>query len=302
MTALLDERPTRDTIAAPHITPASPRRQIEPGPVRVALRRSLLLLTVYAMGLVGYVFAASHLIHARAQTSLDRRFASELANAVAPVNQPVPAGAPVALLQIPSIGFHEIIVEGSNATQLMRGPGHVQSTTLPGQPGTSIVLCRRATYGAPCADLDRMDDGDTLTVTNGQGIVEYRVVERTVFDGDDARAFAGRGNALVLITMDEAVLGTNRLTVVAEPLTQQARGTRIPSGPLSADELGLAGDRNAAALVLVWLEVLAVIALGTVVLFRRWARGPAYLVAIPPLLAATWLSYEHISRLLPGLL
>jgi sortase A len=302
MTALLD--PPTDVsdasarVAAPAIAPPAP----EPSALTLVVRRGLLLLAIFTVGCLAYVFLLSSLTHARAQTGLERRFESQLEQGVAPVNQPVEVGSPVAVLEIPEIGLHEIVVEGSTSTQLAKGPGHLRTTALPGQPGTSIVLCRRAAFAGPCADLDQLEAGDTISVTNGQGAIEFEVVETITYAGDDARAFAGRGSSLVLVTMDEAVFGTGRLVVVAEPLGQQVRGARMPAAPLQADELGLAGDRDAASRLLVWLEVLALCAIGAVVLFRRWNRWSAYVVIVPPLLAATWLVYEQIGRLLPGVL
>lgn len=271
--------------------------------LRRAFRRGLLLMSAFLFGLLVFLFGVSTLVHARAQTGLERRFASELANGVAPVNQPVEIGAPIAVLEIADIGLREVVVEGSTSTQLVKGPGHVRTSALPGQPGTSIVLCRRAAFSGPCADLDELGPGDDIDVTTGQGSITYRVTESLVYPSSDARAFEGRGSALVLVTMDTAFVGTGRLVVVAEPVGDlQARGTRTPAAPLSADELGLAGDRTSAASLLVWLEALALVACGSVLLFRRWRRGPAYLVVVPPLLATTWLVYEQVARLLPGTL
>jgi sortase A len=273
------------------------------GDLRRAFRRGLLLLGLFVGGFLLYLFGVSTLIHARAQTGLERRFQSELANAAAPVNQPVAIGAPIAVLEIPDLGLHEVVIEGSTSTQLAKGPGHLRTSALPGQPGTSIVLCRRAAFSGPCGDLDALAPGDAINITTGQGVVGFRVAESRVYAASDARAFEGRGHSLVLVTMDTPYFGGRRLVIVAEPVGElQARGTRTPAAPLSADELGLAGDRAGAALLLVWLEVLALVAAAVVVLFRRWRRGSAYLIALPPLVASTWLVYEQLARLLPGTL
>jgi sortase A len=41
------------------------------------------------------------------------------------------------------------VVEGTASSDLLDGPGHLRSTVLPGQVGTSVVMGRAKTYGAP---------------------------------------------------------------------------------------------------------------------------------------------------------
>lgn len=271
--------------------------------LRRIVRRGMLAFSAFVVGFLAFVLLGSALPHARAQAGLQRRFEAELANAVAPVNDPIAAGRPIAVLDIPALGVHEVVVEGTTSAQLAKGPGHLRSSALPGQPGTSIVLCRRLAFGGPCRHLDRLEPGRRIVATTGQGTVTYAVtgIERAA--ADDARVFDHAGSTLVLVTMDPPLFGSSRLVVRAEPVGDlQPRGTRAPAAPLDIDELGLAGDRSAAGILLVWLEVLAVLACGAVILFRRWSRWPAYLVSAPPLLACTWLVYEQLARLLPATL
>lgn len=269
--------------------------------LRRIVRRGLLAFSAFVVGFLVFLLFASALPHARAQAGLQRRFEAELANAVAPVNDPIATGAPVAALTIPALGVHEVVVEGTKSAQLAKGPGHLRSSALPGQPGTSIILCRRLAFGAPCRNLDQLERGNRIVTTTGQGTVTYAVVGIERAAADDARVFDRAGSTLVLVTMDPPLLGSTRLVVRAEPVGDlQPRGTRAPAAPLRIDDLGLAGDRSAAGVLLVWLEVLVLLACTAVLLFRRWARWPAYLVSVPPLLACTWLVYEQLARLLPA--
>ena len=48
---------------------------------------------------------------------------------------PVPSG-PVALLQIPSIGMHQIVVQGSSPSDLKQGPGHMPGLRCPASSAT----------------------------------------------------------------------------------------------------------------------------------------------------------------------
>lgn len=91
----------------------------------------------------------------------------------------VPAGAAVGRIVIPRIGLNEIVVQGTDAASLEKGPGHYPSTPLPGsarrlrspvtgprtwrRSGTS-TRCGRAT-GSPSGC--RMDGSITRCSTPG---------------------------------------------------------------------------------------------------------------------------------------
>ncbi|HEX5616407.1 MAG TPA: class E sortase [Acidimicrobiia bacterium] len=293
--------PVAIVATAEPVPTATPAPVASKAVVRRVVRQALLIFATFVAGFALYLFVLSALPHARAQTGLERRFRSELANAVAPVNAPVALGAPVAVVEIPAIGLHEVVVEGSDARRLASGPGHVRGTALPGQAGTSIVLGRRTTFGAPFADLDRLEVGDELTVTAGQGETPYRVrsVERAA--ASDASVLVA-SNALLLVTSDPAVVADGRLVVTATPVgAPQAPGSRV-AVELGLDELGLASDRSVVGELVLWMQVLVALALGTVVAFRRWRRGPAWVVAVPVLLAVLWVVYERAALLLPATL
>jgi LPXTG-site transpeptidase (sortase) family protein len=292
------------------VAPAGdPKPEVSDAPARVptvgaVIRRGLLVVGLFLAGFGVFVLALSSLLHARAQTGLDRSFAEQLESATAPVNGPIDEGAAVAVLEIPAVGVHEVVVEGTTATELTAGPGHLRTSALPGQPGVSVLFGRRASYGGPFRHLDRLRKGDLIIVTTGQGTMRYEVTSSRTGPASDASVFRARAsNALVLVTSDPPLLASERLAVRATPVDEPfAAGARVPGAPLAVDELGLEGDRNAAILLLVWLEVLVVLAFATVLLFSRWKRWPAWIIAVPILAAALWLVYEQASLLLPATL
>ena len=71
---------------------------------------------------------------------------------------------------------------------------------------------------------------------------------------------------------------------------------------MADDELGLSGDRGALALVVVWAELLIVTIVAASFLYRRWARGPTYLLTTPVIVALLFLLFENFDRLLPATL
>ena len=81
-------------------------------------------------------------------------------------------------LRIPDIGISEVVVQGTDAADLRKGPGHYPDTPLPGERGTVGIAGHRTTYGAPFRRLDQLDPRDRIELTLPYGRFTYRV-ERT---------------------------------------------------------------------------------------------------------------------------
>jgi sortase A len=88
-------------------------------------------------------------------------------------------------LLIPAIGVSEYVVEGTDADNLRKGPGHYPDTPLPGQHGTSAIAGHRTTYGAPFRKLDKLKKGDRIVAELPYGTFVYRV-DRTQIVDDSA--------------------------------------------------------------------------------------------------------------------
>jgi sortase A len=86
---------------------------------------------------------------------------------------------------MPTIGVSEYVVEGTDADNLRKGPGHYPDTPLPGQHGTSAIAGHRTTYGAPFRNLNELKKNDRIIVEVPYGTFVYRV-ERTQIVDDSA--------------------------------------------------------------------------------------------------------------------
>ena len=86
---------------------------------------------------------------------------------------------------MPTIGVSEYVVEGTDADNLRKGPGHYPDTPLPGQHGTSAIAGHRTTYGAPFRNLNELKKNDRIVVEVPYGTFVYRV-ERTQIVDDSA--------------------------------------------------------------------------------------------------------------------
>jgi sortase A len=277
-----------------------PKKQV---PVAIVIRRGLLGCAAFGLVLTLWLTVLSALPQHRHQTSLQREFRAQLQQGVAAVNQPVPTGSPVALIEIPAIDLEEVVVEGTRSVELVRGPGHLRTSRLPNQPGVAVVLGRRLAYGGPFGRLDDLRGGDRLTVTTGQGVLSYSIAEVRTHSADDASAFVADGDALVLVSADPPGRSSGRIVVVARPDgVPFPAGARVAQTPVVAEELGLAGTPRAAVGLMVWGQLFVVASLGAFVLARRWRRWPAWMIASPIVVVCGWMVLEQLSLMLPAML
>jgi sortase A len=87
-------------------------------------------------------------------------------------------GDPIGRIRLASAGIDDVMVEGTDAAELRKGPGHYPATPLPGMRGTVGVAGHRTTYGAPFRHLDAVRPGDRVELTMPYGRFTYEV-ERT---------------------------------------------------------------------------------------------------------------------------
>jgi len=128
-------------------------------------------------------------------------------------------GQALAQLRIGAAGVDDVIVEGARPADLKKGPGHIASTALPGQPGTFAVSGHRTTYSSPFYHLDRLHTGDRIAVSTATAVYTYTVTGSTVVPPDDTKVLAnvagphGAQPTIVLTTCTPAYSATSRLAV-----------------------------------------------------------------------------------------
>jgi sortase A len=281
---------------------------------------TLTLLAVVILGFVGYLYFLSGVQEARAQTTLYAKLQGELSQAVAPTGPVIPGhpaspaslaavpGDPVALLDIPAIGVSAmVVVEGTTPENLTLGPGHLRDTALPGQAGVSVIFGRRATFGAPFGGLPLLQKGDLITTTTSQGVARYQVL--AVSDSAKPVPFSEIPDQLLLVTADSRIAPAHYIEVEAKFLdvmvAGSAQATPFPeSGYLpqvGTAETALGRDLYALIPAMAWAIALAAMALLGSFLATRWARWPAWIVAVPVLVTIIWNLYQNLSALLPNL-
>lgn len=280
--------------AAPR--PGSRPAHVNPRPILQGFGIGLLLLALVALGLAFYLYFLSDVQEARAQTIMYTQLRYELGNQVAPLGPTAP-GAPLAVLQIPAIGIHDmVVVQGTSPENMTLGPGHLRSTPMPGQAGVSEIFGRRATFGAPFARLGELRPGDLIVTVTGQGRSVYRVA---ALGSSHTRIVDPAPNRLLLVTAASAAIPAYYIEVDAR-LVSVARPGPPMVRVLNAPELALAGDDGALVLTFIWAVALVGVAVLGTYGALRWSPWAAYLAAVPLAIAVLWNLYESLSCLLPN--
>jgi sortase A len=94
-----------------------------------------------------------------------------------PVDEPlrhVPAtiGEAIASLSIPRLQLSAMVLHGSDAQTLQRGPGHLERTALPGDTGNIVIAGHRDSFFRP---LRHIQVGDDIFLETREGHFHYRV-------------------------------------------------------------------------------------------------------------------------------
>lgn len=274
-------------------------------------RSASIIVAILFLGFLVNLMAISHLQHAVSQQNLGNIFREELAAGTAPVSEGtyddvlLSNGAPVAQLQIPSIGVHEIVAEGTSSGDLMKGPGHRRDTVLPGQVGVSVIMARAAAYGGPFGRLQELAPGERFSVVTGQGRQVFEVIGVRYAGDPSPPAMRPGESRLILETARGAAfipVGVVRVDaeLVGEPEDAGARRTTYDTLPPEEKSLGT-DTRTAWALVFalqffVLAEAVAVWSL------RRIGAQKMWVVFTPIMFLGGLFVADQLNRLLPNLL
>ncbi len=131
-------------------------------------------------------------------------------------------GQAIGRLSIPSIGVGLLVVQGTDAASLQKGPGHYPSTALPGLGRTVAIAGHRTTFLAPFRHLDALKAGDRIVLDMPYGRFVYVVEDHRVVSPTAWWVTRNTGSdRLVLSACDPLFSAARRLVVFA-------RLTRLP--------------------------------------------------------------------------
>jgi sortase A len=160
--------------------------RLQAHPIRVVLRFVASVMMVSGVLLISDAAATllwqepvSAYFSQRQQVKLEKALVDPPARVVR--KEPL-RGDALGKLLIPSIGVSEYVVEGTDADNLRKGPGHYPETPLPGQRGTVAVAGHRTTYGAPFRNLNDLKPGERIVFELPYGTFVYRVDKTQIVD------------------------------------------------------------------------------------------------------------------------
>ena len=284
------------------------------GRVLVTVGLLILLFAVYQLWGTG-------INEARAQSDLRSTFEHDLAagnptttgaatttssptpTTAAPDAAPVapPEGEPVGEITIDKIGVDKIVVEGTTVPDLRKGPGHYAGSPLPGQLGNSAIAGHRTTYGAPFGDLDQLARGDLVTIRTVTGTWDYRLTQDpfAVEPGrtDVLNSVPGQAT-LTLTTCNPKYSASERLVVKAQ-LAEPPLLAPAPQPELVVDT-GLSGGGESRTPAIISCLVAALVGGLWWLFFHRYPRWTTWLAGVIPFLAALFVFYTFLERVLPN--
>jgi sortase A len=290
------------------------RRAVSPATlVRHTIGSSLIILALSALGYVFWVGLFSSLHYDKAQLNAYETLRYELAEGDAPngptestnPNQLLPAGSPVAVLSIPAIGLRTVILQGTTSAVLENGPGHLRDTPMPGQAGISVILGRKTAYGGPFGKLASLVPGDSITVVTGQVVAGYKVTDLRRAGSPLPTPPATGAGRMVMVTSDGAPLVPSGMLYVDADLIskpQPAPTMVLSSGDLSASESDMGTEPQAWLPIVLWAQLLVIVAAVLSWLWSAWGRWQTWLIAVPVIGYIVLSAADEVTRLLPNLL
>ena len=111
----------------------------------------------------------------------------------------VKRGDAIARMTIPRLGVDMIVVNGTDAGSLRKGPGRDERTSMPGEGELVYVAGHRTTYLAPFADIDLLRPGDRVTVEVPYGVFHYEVTRHVVVPATDLGRLRSPGRELLAL-------------------------------------------------------------------------------------------------------
>jgi sortase A len=297
-----------------------------------AVGRVLVTVGTLLLLFVAYQLWGTGIYQARAQDDLRHQFNESLARAhgsasttggpkttVPPATTLPPltvpdTGQPVARIVIPKIGVDQYVVEGIGVDDLRKGPGHYPGTQLPGHEGNTAIAGHRTTYGAPFGNLDQLAAGDEIAVTTVQGTFVYKVTEQRVVDPSEVSVLLpdpdtrpNRGGhflaTITLTTCNPKYSAAQRLIVKGVLELPQGKGplpaAPIPPGTRTSID-GLSGQSSSRTPTIVWGFIVALIGGLWWLWFHRYPRWTTWMIGVVPFLAALFVCYTYLERLLPS--
>lgn len=144
--------------------------------------------------------------------ALARRFAARTKN-----------GEAIGRIRAPAMDDLDIVVvQGTDAASLEKGPGHYPETPFPGEGGTVGIAGHRTTYLAPFRHIDSIKRGDRIVLEMPYATLAYRVQKTAIVDPSDVGVVRDVGyERLVLSSCNPLYSAAQRFIVFARMVRER---------------------------------------------------------------------------------
>jgi sortase A len=149
------------------------------------------------------------------------------------------AGAAVGRIRIPKIGAAFVVVKGSAAGDLRKGPGLYNDLPFPGTGSTTAIAGHRTTYLAPFRNIDELVPGDRITLTMPYATFTYAVEGTRIVAPGDLSVLRSIGRErLVLSACHPLFSASKRIVVFARLVGEQPGAVLKHFGDLGGAGVG----------------------------------------------------------------
>jgi sortase A len=142
----------------------------------------------------------------------------------------VGSGHALGRIRLPTLHRSYVVVQGTDAGSLRKGPGHYPHTPLPGEPGTVAVAGHRTTYLAPFKTINDLHPGDPVVLEMPYGTFTYRVQETRIVLPDALWVTRDVGYPRLVLSACHPLYSASKRIVVfarlAAPIEDESRVAR----------------------------------------------------------------------------
>jgi len=137
-------------------------------------------------------------------------------------------GQGVGRIVIPHIGASFVVVKGTSAGDLRKGPGIYSQTPFPGAPGTVAIAGHRTTYLAPFRHIDDLRRRDTIMLKMPYATLTYAVEGTKIVQPTDLAVIKRVGyDRLVLTACHPLYSAAQRIVVFARLMRTEPTGAAL---------------------------------------------------------------------------
>jgi sortase A len=145
-------------------------------------------------------------------------------------------GTAVGRILIPRVGADYVVVNGTDTSDLISGPGIYKETNFPGAGGTTAIAGHRTTYLAPFREINFLKPGNHILLYMPYAHFTYTVTgQRVVWPNDVRAATAQLGYSRLVLSACTPVFTAEKRLLVYARLTRTVpvgAARKLPGGAI----------------------------------------------------------------------